>query len=200
MYFGSGNFEVVALVIAVISAIAATILAFIFILPEKKKDKLKGLGKLLHNVGNFKSLIIEKILQAVYVFLTCASVIYGFLNLFSVRQSIFGGVYWNGGMGLLIMIVGPIVIRLAFEMTMMFILLVKNVIQINNKLKSSSDGNIQEDAFSVPVFNNDKTEPAQPQPEAAFCTNRGSQLVNGVCPYCQGGYYNYSNYNQNYNQ
>ena len=46
---------------------------------------------------------------------------------------------WYGGYGLLTMILGPIVIRLAYEFTMMFLLLIKHVIQINNKLKSQEE-------------------------------------------------------------
>jgi hypothetical protein len=37
--------------------------------------------------------------------------------------------------GLAITVLGPIALRLAYEMLMMFILLVKNVIDINGKLK-----------------------------------------------------------------
>ena len=37
--------------------------------------------------------------------------------------------------GIAVAIVGPIVLRLAYEGIMMFILLVKNVIEINNKMK-----------------------------------------------------------------
>ena len=46
---------------------------------------------------------------------------------------------WMGGIGLLIMIIGPIVIRILFESTMLFILLVQNVIEINKKLSKKED-------------------------------------------------------------
>ena len=46
---------------------------------------------------------------------------------------------WLGGYGLLLMILGPIVVRLIFEFLMMALLLVKNVISINNKLRVPSN-------------------------------------------------------------
>ena len=43
---------------------------------------------------------------------------------------------WLGGYGLLLMILGSIVARLIFEFLMMALLLVRNVISINNKLRA----------------------------------------------------------------
>ena len=54
-----------------------------------------------------------------------------------VISSFFAGVF--GGIG--IIIVGPIAVRLAYEGVMMFILLVKNVIEINNKMKNTDTKN-----------------------------------------------------------
>lgn len=41
------------MVAAIILAIAATVLAFIFIVPEKKREKLNAFGKFLHDTCNF---------------------------------------------------------------------------------------------------------------------------------------------------
>ena len=57
-----------------------------------------------------------------------------------------------GARGLLMMILGPIIIRLAYEFIMMFILLVKNVIQINNKLKGDEGTAAKAPVFEAPVF------------------------------------------------
>ena len=46
---------------------------------------------------------------------------------------------WLGGYGFLLMVLGPIVARLIFEFLMMALLLVKNVISINNKLRVPSN-------------------------------------------------------------
>ncbi len=121
----------------IICAIAATVLIFIFILPEKKRERLPKIFKVVHDIFNFKSLMIEKIMKALYILSTLLCIFVGFFMLFAFE--IYNGYYyssnmWYGGYGILLMLVGPIVVRLVFESIMMFILLVKNTIQINNKL------------------------------------------------------------------
>lgn len=128
-------------VLGVITALAATVLAFIFILPDNKREKLPKFLKIIHDVLNMKQLFIETVLRAVYVFATLACIIVGVLMIFGfVHYDSYYYEYtkWYGGYGLLLAIVGPIVIRLAFEGAMMFILLVKNTIGINKKLKNQN--------------------------------------------------------------
>ena len=48
-------------------------------------------------------------------------------------------VEWAGGYGLLLIVFGPIIVRIIYEALVMFVLLVKNTIQINNKLKSQEE-------------------------------------------------------------
>ena len=143
-----GAFAVIALILSIITVI----LAFIFIVPEKKKAKLNKLGKFLHDTFNFKYLIVEKILQALYILLTAYVIILGFFMLFSV-QNTYWGTKWYGGYGILLMILGPISIRLVYELLMLVIILVKNVISINNKLS-----NKENDPFSSPDFKEFKND------------------------------------------
>lgn len=150
------------IVLAFLAAIAATILAFIFIIPEKKREKLNKFGKFIQDVCNFKFLIIEKIMQALYVFSTALCISCGFFMLFSFSSynSYFGGSYtqWYGGYGLLLLILGPIVVRLVYEGLMLFLILIKNVIQINTKIATNEENS--QDPFAVPnikeVINEDK--------------------------------------------
>lgn len=194
-------------VAAFILAIAATVLAFIFIVPEKKRAKLNGFGKFLHNTLNFKFLIIEKILQALYIFYTALIVLVGFFMLFVVTPSYsyYGYGYksggtWLGGYGILLMILGPIFIRIAFEFLMMVVLLIKNVISINNKLKNQNGGEGESDLFATPTvkdikaaFKPEQTVSAaqeapvtQTAPVANFCTKCGAKLnPDGTCPNCE---------------
>lgn len=184
-------------ILAVVFALAATVLAFIFIVPDHKRKKLNKLGKLVHDIVNFRFLIIEKILQALYIFCTALVVMFGFFMLFYFQKGYSGFYYstptrWYGGWGLLIMILGPIAIRLVYEGMMLVILLVKNVIQINNKLEAPSDakGEGKEDIFGVNLpFSAPAEEPkAQPEPEynfptaAAFCPYCGAKAGDG--PFC----------------
>lgn len=129
-------------VVGIIGAVALTVLAYIFIIPEKKRA---GLGKLMafvHDILNFKSLFIEKILKALYALCTFACIAVGACWLFGFSYYSYGGEYgythteWMGGWGILLMILGPIAVRIVYEVMMMFILLVKNTIEINNKIKS----------------------------------------------------------------
>ena len=198
----SGTISILIFVLAIV----ATTLAFVFIVPEKKRSRLNGFGKFLHDMVNFKFLIIEKIMQALYIFATAFVVLAGFFMLFYVEEGYHSYYYstpdkWYGGYGLLTMVLGPIVIRIVYEFMMMTILLVKHVIQINCKIKNQNENSDSSDLFNVPT-KNAYVAPAAPQapyepyapqapaapqtpyapqapvaPEAAtFCTNCGSHL------------------------
>lgn len=82
--------QLIFLIVAVVLAIAATVLAFIFVVPEKRREKLNAFGKFLHDLCTFKFLVVEKILQALYIFSTAFIVLYGVLQLFNVQRD-----YWT---------------------------------------------------------------------------------------------------------
>ena len=127
-----------AYILGILSAIAATVLSFIFILPENKKATLPAALKKIADILDFRTLFIEKIVKALYLFLTFSCICVGLFMLISVNYGFYTDM-WMGGIGLLIMIIGPIVIRILFESTMLFILLVQNVIEINKKLSKKED-------------------------------------------------------------
>ncbi len=137
--------------IGVVATIVFTVLAYKFIVPEKKRANLNKLGQFLHDIFNFKFLIIEKVLQFFYVLATIACVCLGLSMIFGFtayewRDKIYSD--WYGIYGILAAIVGPIAIRLSYEMIMLGLLLVKNVMQINKKLKSQ----VEEDEYQIPKF------------------------------------------------
>lgn len=183
-------------VVATVLAIAATVLAFIFIVPEKRREKLNAFGKFLHDTFNFRYLVVEKIFQALYIFATAAVILNGFFMLFTF---VYGT--WLGGYGILLMIFGPIVVRLVYELLMMIIILIKNVISINNKLKNQSGDETSADVFATPDISEvreaikqqaeaKKAEAAAEEkpaaPAAKFCIKCGSKLdENGNCPNCK---------------
>ena len=164
--------QLVFLVLAVILAITATVLAFIFIVPENRRKNLNAFFKFLHDLCNFKFLVVEKILQALYIFSTAFVVIYGVLQLFNFKENYWtGGYTWMGGVGLLCILLGPIAIRLSYELLMMAVLLVKNVIAINHKLTAQT-GSSGDDVFSVPdvqELKNAVRQHKEPAAESAPC-------------------------------
>lgn len=184
-------------IIATILAIAATVVAFVMIVPERKREKLGRFGKFLHDAVNFKFLIVEKILQALYIFVTAYVILCGFFMLFMAPET-WTGRHWLGGYGILLMVLGPIAVRLCYELLMMAVLLLKNVISINHKLADQT-GKGSGDVFAAPNMQEMKealrqrreaaqaaqaaAQAAQSQP-ANFCGQCGAKLENGVCPHC----------------
>ena len=186
-------------IISLFMALGATVCAFIFITPEKKRP---GMGKFmgfLHDTLTFKYLLIEKIMQALYIFSTAFVIMMGFCMLFYVYtpdyygyydyygySSMYGSYYsseWYGGYGLLIMFLGPIGVRFSYEIFMLPILLIKNVMQINNKMKSEGG----EATSSMDLGSVLPTKAAEPAPAANnYCLNCGQELLpsDQWCPKC----------------
>jgi len=170
-------------IISMVLAAAAVVLAFIFILSAKKRDKLpKGL-KILHDFCNGSLFFVELILKAAYIYFTVYYVVYGFSHVFATDA-------WEG---FKIMLLNPIKIRLYFEFAKLGILLVKNVISINKKLKAQ-DGEDVSDGIDC-CFAQYKTEkkapaapvaPAAQNAPAAFCSNCGAKVSadSAFCPEC----------------
>ena len=130
----------VAFIIGGILAVAGTVLAMIFITPEKRRGTLPGFLRVVADIFNFKFLILEYILKALYILETLACILIGFFMLFSGVRFFGGGFYSFALYGVMLMILGPIVVRLLYEGIMLFILLVKNTMEINKKLGGSGVG------------------------------------------------------------
>ena len=178
------------LIIAGVLALVATVLAFIYIVPEERREKMGSFGKFLHDTCNFKYLMVEKILQALYIFSTAAVILFGVLMLFRTEYNYWtDSRIWMGGYGLLIIILGPIAIRLSYELMMVVILLLKNVISINRKLADQT-GAGGADVLLAPDMAKLRAEAHQQQtaqetaPQHPRCRVCGTELVNGVCPKC----------------
>ena len=128
----------IAIFIAVIATIVFTFFAYKYIIPEKNRKNLNKLGQFLHDAFNFNFLIIEKVIQFFYVLATIACVCGGVSMVLAFYISKYYTA-WYGIYGILAAILGPIAIRLVYEGMMLGLLLVKNVMQINKKLKSLED-------------------------------------------------------------
>lgn len=176
---------------AVIISIILTILLVVLVVPAKRREGLPKFFQVVHDICNFKGLLLEKVLKVLYIFSTINVMLTGIFTWFS------GG--YNFGMtflaGLLILVLGPILVRLAYEFMMLFVLLVKNVIQINNKLNGKNDNpfvkDIDFDKFKnsnvpeQPVVQNNY-QPQQNNDSVRFCTTCGTKITGNtdVCPNC----------------
>lgn len=160
----------VAILLGVIGGLACAILSVIFITPQKKRETLPPFLRFLHDLFNFKFLIIEKILKFLYIFFTGYVIVGGFFMLFAFQETLFGlGERTSLAIpGLLMMIVGPFVVRILYELMMMFILIVKNVIELNNKTKNQN-GDLEKDGgFGSFSFSDYKSPASQPVPGAPY--------------------------------
>ena len=114
-----------ALIIGIIVAIIVTVLMYMFVIPDRKRQNLPGFLQFVHDIVNFKTMLLETVLKLLYVFCTIGCICVGILLLF-------GSTFW---VGLIVFIIGPLVLRIIFELIMLFVLQVQNVISINRKLK-----------------------------------------------------------------
>ncbi|MBE6793460.1 MAG: hypothetical protein E7532_00780 [Ruminococcaceae bacterium] len=166
----------VAAIIAAVLAIGAAIVMFIFVMPKKKDGKLPKILQIFHDIAHFKQFFLGYALKAMYIIATVFCIIYGFILLFGVEthsSSFYGYGYTTTtstfGTGILIMILGPIAVRLTYELAIMFITLVQNVADINNKLKNQNEKPAETKTeapkaqpTAQPTFNYTQQEPANP--------------------------------------
>ena len=113
-------------IILVLSFLIALVLSIVFF-PKSRRETMGSAGRGFHDLFNFRHFFIADILKFAYIFLTAAFIISGIYVLIDV-----------GAEGFLYIIVGPIAIRLIFELVMMFIALVESTCEINNKLKNQN--------------------------------------------------------------
>ena len=129
----------VALIIGLIGAIACTVLVCIFILPKKKRASLNAFFQWLHDVFNFRILFIETILKVIYIFSTLFCIVGGFFMLFSGYFSSWYSVSF-APQGLALMILGPIILRIIYELILIQILIFRNTNEINKKMGGEGSG------------------------------------------------------------
>ena len=141
----------------VAGVIAAMVLLYLKVLP-KKLDGTFGnkLLQFLHDYFNFKKLYVESVLKFIFTLLTVLCIVGGVVGIIASIFGFFGGMveaieygswyfeyviraFFIGSLSSLgVLVLGPVAVRLTYEFTMMFVLLVKNVMEINNKTKGET--------------------------------------------------------------
>ncbi len=140
----------IALIGASIFTAILTIICIILFLPEKIRSKLP---KKLQAIGGFFNLeksYSEVLLKVVYIAGTVFSFLFGLFLTFTKYHT----VGYNGKtttaqpilLGICIMILGPIALRIIFEIITLFIRRSKSTIELNEMLKK------------LPQLNDDKTD------------------------------------------
>ncbi len=148
--------------------IALIVLGMVFlylkIIPKKYDGTFKNKYlQILHDYFNFKALYIENVLKFIFTLFTVACIASGIVGILSAFLGFFNNIsylfkygiassFWGiastffSGIitSILTMVIGPVIVRLVYEGIMMFILLVKNVIEINNKTKAPKEDKTEE--------------------------------------------------------
>ena len=151
-------FRVLFGLLFVVGVIVSMVLLYLKVLPKKLDGTFRGkLAQFLHDYFNFKKLYVESVLKFFFALVTVVCVVGGIVGIISavlnflvgiVSAVNYGGWYFQYVLqsllismlvSLALLVLGPVVIRLVYEFTMMFVLLVKNVIEINNKTKAESN-------------------------------------------------------------
>ena len=111
----------ISIIIAIIGGIAAYIL---FI--SKKNDNNNRFVKWLHDFLNFKTFFLEVALKVLYT-VTAIYITLGSFSFIRISVAAF----------FLVLILGNIIARIAYEMVLMLVTLVNNTTEINEKLGNS---------------------------------------------------------------
>ena len=109
-----------------IVAFVLLVLVYVLIMPEERRESMGDFSAFLHDVFRFKKLYLEAILRFFYVSITLGCISFGFFLIFAKR----GG--FAAGMG--VMILGPIITRITFELSMLVILIVSKLTDIDRKM------------------------------------------------------------------
>ena len=156
-YYPRATFSGWQLIVGIIAAIVCTILLYVMVFPKSKEGKLPPFFAFVRNFFGLKYLVIEKIAKFFYVLFTMLCICVGFFLLFGRTFLV----------GLLLIILGTIVQRLFYELFMLTILLVKNVMEINAKLKGDSGSATNQFDAGFPVPPKAPAAPAAPVAPAA---------------------------------
>ena len=112
-----------ALPVAVLVAIILGVALHFTFLRKENENKFTGWKEVVYNFFNFNKFYTEEILKLVYVMLTAAFVVIGVFMLFVDITT-----------GLILLVLGNVVLRVSYELIMMFVILCRKTVSIDRKL------------------------------------------------------------------
>lgn len=166
------------LLILTVLTIIGAILLYVFILPDSKYNSLHPALRFVHDFLKVKKLWLESILRFFFV---CDCVLCVLFGICVVIKSFWGG--------LLVIILGPIILRLIFEFFMMFVLAVRNIIEINNKISGTEGKSApKSELFEQPPFASavaqTVAERVLPVQRKSTPAQNASTMGLPICPQC----------------
>jgi len=111
-------------IIAAILALVGGILVYVLFLDKNNEKKYTGFVKWLYDFLSFKNLTIEVLLKVSYLILAIFVTLYAFGFIASSALDFFG-----------VLILGNLLLRIAYEGALLIILIYKNVKELNEKTK-----------------------------------------------------------------
>ena len=127
-YVSGGNY---ALAGAVVLAVALTALLVILVLPKERDGRLPRVFQVLHDLFHPKTFVIERIVQILYVFFTCLSVLVGLYDFLGALFSLQMGILFRA---LFFLLIAPALLRGAYELILLLVIQVKTTREISQKL------------------------------------------------------------------
>ena len=122
------------LIVAGVLAIAAAILAIIFILPDEKKAKMPKFIQIAADILNAKKSFLKAMLRILYIVLTLFCVIAGVLLLLigTIMTASIGMAGQTALYGIIVLIGGPIAVRIIYEVLMLLVNISEDVKALKN--------------------------------------------------------------------
>ena len=156
-------------IVGTILALTCAVLLYVLVFPKRMENRLPGFFRVLRDFFDVRYLLIEKIFKFLYVFSTLAVIFIGFFYLFG---NTFVYVF-------ILMLLGPVFLRIMYELFMLIILLVKNVMEINRQLKKHLGTDDSKDAnpFEAGIVSG-------PAPYTEAAPAPAPAPYGRVCPYC----------------
>ena len=167
IYYGG---QVTFLVVAVLAAIILGVVLYFTFLSKKNEGKYKGVTEKIYNFFSFNKFYTEEIMKLLYIVMAAVLVVVGVVMLFT--YSLVGG--------LLILVLGNILLRICYELIMMFIILCRKTVSVDKKLDKITD--FYSDDFGYEDFSAVEADDSQ------ACDNCGSceEACDGCESACDG--------------
>lgn len=176
------NFENFVSVMAVLGLVIGVIGAFViffWFMSRKNEDHFTGRLKKAYDFLHFRFYIIEGILKFCYVLMASVCTTVGVFLTVSIVAI---------GPGMLLLVVGNLIVRIAYEFLLMLVLACKHLGEINQKIEDTRPETIQEaEAEEIKKLPAELIEEAAAGTEEAkedcYCPNCGAKCSQGYT-YC----------------